>query len=77
MTDDDQIFQQIIDQNLRSMLYCVRSKETCSEIIRMFIKDQATFDEIKIHVLKIDRISKVQTKLDIFNELNSTLTNSQ
>lgn len=58
------------------MLYCVRSKETCVEICRMFIKNPSVFDEIKLQVLRIDRISKVQTKKEVFNELSTSLSNS-
>lgn len=74
--DEDQAYRQILEANLYSMLYCVRSKETCVEIIRMFIKNPALFEELKLQVLKIERISKIQTKKQIFNELSTSLSNS-
>ena len=58
------------------MLYCVRSKETCVEIVRMFIKDSALFEDLKIQILKIDRISKIQTKKEVFSELNTSPSNT-
>lgn len=73
MIDDDTVFKQIIDHNMTSMLYCVRSKETCVEIVRLFIRNNALFEDIKIQVLKIDRISKIQTKKDIFNDISTSV----
>lgn len=74
MMEDDEAFRQIIEQNYTSMLYCVRSKEVCVEILRMFVKNSTIFEDLKMQVLKIDRISKVQTKKAIFNELPTTLS---
>ena len=73
MTEDD-LYLDIITKNLFSMLFCLRSKETCIEIGRMFLKGDSHFDSLKKTIISVDRISKNQTKKAIFTELNPTST---
>lgn len=74
MSTEDELYTEILDKNLYSMLYCLRSKDVCVEIARMFLKSDQVFENFKLKVLKIDRISKDQTKKPIFVELYPNTT---
>lgn len=74
--DEEQAYIKIIEANVYSMLYCVRSREICVDICKLFVRNSSRFEEIKLKLLKIDRISKVQIKKELFNELDSSLSNS-
>lgn len=48
LEQEERLFYEIIDANLLSMLYCLRSKDACVEIIRSFIKSPDNFERLKV-----------------------------
>lgn len=77
LDDEDRTNHDILEANLISMLYCLRSKELFVDIARSVLKSQDRFEDIKValcltkkKVLEVDRISKNQNKKLIFNEIS-------
>lgn len=52
------------------MLYCLRSKDVCADVIRACVNDAHMADVLVAIVDCVERISKKQTKEEIFTELD-------
>ena len=46
--DDDKIAALIIGNNLKSMLYCLRSKDQVFLVVRVFVKKNENFDKLEV-----------------------------
>lgn len=71
---DDDLYFEILEKNMVSMLYCLRSKPVCVDIGRMFLKSSQLVETYKTQLLAIDKISRNQTKKPIFAELYPNTT---
>jgi hypothetical protein len=69
----DGVTARIIAVNLTSMLYCLRSKDVCADVIRACVNDAHMADVLVAKVDCVERISKKQTKEEIFTKLDRSV----